>query len=210
MLVRMSSRPPFTPEPQKRDAQILVANCIAGEAVVRIVPSNSFDRCNYATSASDRRVHGVFNWCPRSNSRTVNSPRPGRVASPPRHPCRPVQQSKVDRASMVTVWSGSSADKFRWIADATAQLHNPEAGAHRRQHRPAAQLLAGRPASRKNLKPCCLRGAFRCVPVVQGDKHRASPQSPPAFHDGKPQAWGDTLGAGSRQANGGRWGACRR
>ena len=86
MLVRMSSRPPFTPEPQKRDAQILVANCIAGEAVVRVVPSNSFDRCNYATSASDRRVHGVFNWYPSSNSRIVNSPRPGRVASPPDTP----------------------------------------------------------------------------------------------------------------------------
>ena len=93
MLVRMSSRPPFTPEPQKRDDQILVANRIAGEAVVRIVPSNSFDRCNYATWASDRRVHGVFNWCPRSNSRTVNSPRPGRVASPPTPlpPCPAVQ-----------------------------------------------------------------------------------------------------------------------
>jgi hypothetical protein len=32
-----SSRPPFTPEPQKRDGQVLVANRIAGEAVVRIV-----------------------------------------------------------------------------------------------------------------------------------------------------------------------------
>jgi hypothetical protein len=71
MLVRMSSRPPFTPEPQKQDGQILVANRIASEAVVRIVPSNSFDRCNYATSASDRRLHEVFNWCPRSNSRTL-------------------------------------------------------------------------------------------------------------------------------------------
>jgi hypothetical protein len=81
-----SSRPPFTPEPQKRDGQILVANRIAGEAVVRIVPSNSFDRCNYATSASDRRVHEIFNWCPRSNSRTFNSPRPGRVAIPPDTP----------------------------------------------------------------------------------------------------------------------------
>jgi hypothetical protein len=92
-VVRMSSRPPFTPEPQKRDRQILVANCIAGEAVVRIVSSNSFDRCNYATSASDRRVHGVFYWCPRSNSRIVNSPRPGRVASPPTPlpPCPAVQ-----------------------------------------------------------------------------------------------------------------------
>jgi hypothetical protein len=48
VLVRKSSRPPFTPEPQKRDGQILVANRIAGEAVVRIVPSNSFDRCNCA------------------------------------------------------------------------------------------------------------------------------------------------------------------
>ena len=93
MLVRMSSRPPFTPEPQKGDVQILVPNYIAGEAVVRIFSSNSFDRCNYATPASDRRVHGVFNWCPRSNSRTVNSPRPGRVASPPTPlpPCPAVQ-----------------------------------------------------------------------------------------------------------------------
>jgi hypothetical protein len=48
VLIRKSSRPPFTPEPQKRDGQILVANRIAGEAVVRIVPSNSFDRCNCA------------------------------------------------------------------------------------------------------------------------------------------------------------------
>jgi hypothetical protein len=100
MLVRMSSRPPFTPEPQKRDSQILVPNCIAGEAVVRILSSNSFDRCNYATSASDRRVHGVFNWSPRSNS--VLLIRLGLAGwHPPRHPCRPVQQSKVDRASMV-------------------------------------------------------------------------------------------------------------
>ena len=66
VLVRKWSRPPFTPEPQKRDGQILVANRIAGEAVVRIVPSNSFNRCNYATSASDRRVHEIFNWCPEA------------------------------------------------------------------------------------------------------------------------------------------------
>jgi hypothetical protein len=67
-------------------------------------------------------------------------------------------------------------------------------------NRPAARLLAGRPASRKNLKPC-LPGAFRCVPVVRGDKDPTSPQSPPAFHNRKPQARGDTLGAGSGQAN---------
>jgi hypothetical protein len=95
----MSSRPPFTPEPQKRDGQILVANRIASEAVVRIVPSNSFDRCNYATSASDRRLHEVFNWCPRSNSRTLTRLGLAGWHFPPRHPCRPVQQSKVDRAS---------------------------------------------------------------------------------------------------------------
>ena len=35
-----------------------------------------------------------------------------------------------------------------------------------RQHRQAAQLLTGRPASRKNLKPCCLRGAFRGAPLL--------------------------------------------
>ena len=49
MLVRMSSRPPFTPEPQKRDGQSLVENPIAGEAIARLAPSNFFDRCNYAT-----------------------------------------------------------------------------------------------------------------------------------------------------------------
>ena len=39
--------------------------------------------------------------------------------------------------------------------------------------------------------------------IARGDKDPASPQSPPAFHDRKPQARGDTLGAGSQQANGG-------
>jgi hypothetical protein len=58
------SRPPFTPEPQKRDGQSLVEKHIDGEAIARLAPSNSFDRCNYARSerigASDRRVHEVF------------------------------------------------------------------------------------------------------------------------------------------------------
>jgi hypothetical protein len=126
MLVRMSSRPPFTPEPQKRDGQILVANRIASEAVVRIVPSNSFDRCNYATSASDRRLHEVFNWCPRSNSRTLTRLGLAGWHFPPPHPCRPVQQSKVDRASGDL---GPAAARInpRGKADATAQLHNSEA-----------------------------------------------------------------------------------
>jgi hypothetical protein len=111
MLVRMSSRPPFTPEPQKRDDQILAAKRIAGEAVVRIVPSNSFDRCNYATSASDRRAHEVLNWCPRSNSRTFNSPRPGRVAFPPDTPAALSSSPRLTAHPMVTAWSGSCADK---------------------------------------------------------------------------------------------------
>ena len=128
VLVRKSSRPPFTPEPQKRDGQILAANRIAGEAVVRIVPSNSFGRCNYATSASDRRVHEIFNWCPRSNSRTFNSPRLGRVAIPPPH--TPAALSSSPRLTAHR-WSrfgpARSRINARWIADATAQLHNPEA-----------------------------------------------------------------------------------
>ena len=110
VLVRKSSRPPFTPEPQKRDAQILVANRIAGEAVVRIVRSNSFDRCKYAASASDRRVHEVFNWCPRSNSHTFNSPRLGRVA-PPDTPAALSSSPRLTAHRWSTVWSGSCADK---------------------------------------------------------------------------------------------------
>ena len=127
VLVRKSSRPPFTPEPQKRDGQILVANRIAGEAVVRIVPSNSFNRCNYATSASDRRVHEIFNWCPRSNNRTFNSPRLGRVAIPPDTPAALSSSPRLTAHRWSRFGPARAWINPRWIADATTQLHNPEA-----------------------------------------------------------------------------------
>ena len=83
---------PVYPEPQKRNGQILVTNCIAGEAVVTIVPSNSFDCCNYATSASDRRIHEILIGVQGAISPT---------------PLPPFQQPTVYRASMVTVWSAA-------------------------------------------------------------------------------------------------------
>ena len=64
VLVRMSSRPRSPLNPKKRNGQSLVENRFAREAIARLAPSNSFDRCNYATSerigASDRRVHEVL------------------------------------------------------------------------------------------------------------------------------------------------------
>jgi hypothetical protein len=51
-----------------------------------------------------------------------------------------------------------------------------------RQHRQAARLLTGRPASRKNLKPCCLRGAFRGAPLLL-QQNRAFLPPPPSESD---------------------------
>jgi hypothetical protein len=49
---QMSSRPPFTPEPQKRDGQSLFENRIASEATAGSRQSNSPDRCNYVTATA--------------------------------------------------------------------------------------------------------------------------------------------------------------
>jgi hypothetical protein len=60
----MSSRPRSPLNPKKRNGESLVENRFAREAIARLAPSNSFDRCNFATSerigASDRRVHEVL------------------------------------------------------------------------------------------------------------------------------------------------------
>ena len=58
---------------------------------------------------------------------SVNSPRPGRVAIPPDTPAALSSSPRLTAHRWSRFGPARSADKFRWIADATAQLHNPEA-----------------------------------------------------------------------------------